>query len=255
MRIVLIGNCFKPLTYNVVKGLLDDGRYSLELVVLKKTIPAKPKSILYRAFNFIKTNNVSALIKKIANTVNHKSERVQTNVAELCQSKGVAYHTDPNLNADRVAQLIREIAPDFIVLAGSSVIKAHIFSLAKRCTINIHRSLLPKYAGLQAIFWALYHDEPEIGATVHTVNEGIDSGDIIVQRVRNIEFDDDIDTLTNWYLNVASSMMIEALDIVSSAEPQLIKQNRSQRTYFSRPTADQQRELRIKLKQKRQKYD
>lgn len=254
MKIVVIGNISKPLTFNVVNGIMVNEKYSLELVVLKKTKP-KPKikkNIFSRGYNYVKKNGIKGLMSKLYSRIVKSTKSDATiNVKELCVTNNISYWEDLDLNSLEVFRAISSVQPDVIVLAGSSVIKEHIFSQAKLYTINIHRSLLPKYAGLQAIFWALYYDEPEVGATVHTVNKGIDTGDIITQRKRVVGKDDDIETLTDWYFQIAPDLIIEALDIVSSPNVSFTKQDKSQRSYFSRPTEEQEKELYIKLKNRR----
>jgi phosphoribosylglycinamide formyltransferase 1 len=73
--------------------------------------------------------------------------------------------------------------PDWLILAGYmrllSPLMVHAYP---RRIVNIHPSLLPKYRGLNAIEQALAHQEREYGITIHYVDEGMDTGDIIVQR-------------------------------------------------------------------------
>jgi methionyl-tRNA formyltransferase len=72
-------------------------------------------------------------------------------------------------------------APErLIVLAGyREILPAAL--VEERCIINVHYALLPRYRGLHSVVWALLNDEPEIGLSVHRVDAGIDSGDIIHQ--------------------------------------------------------------------------
>lgn len=246
MKIVIIGNRNKPLTFNVVSGIMNNKKYNIELVVLKKPKP-KPKNDISKL-----TIGFRSLVSKVYHKIKEFIIPVNNNVKELCVSNNINYFETFDLNDTGVSQLISNIHPDVIILAGSSIIKEHIFTLSKLYTINIHRSLLPKYAGLQAIFWALYHDESEIGATVHTVNKGIDTGDIIVQRKKIVTKKDDVETLTNWYYQIAPELIIEALEIISSyRNVNFIKQDKSQRSYFSRPTEEQKKELYLKLKNRK----
>ncbi|MBM3230822.1 phosphoribosylglycinamide formyltransferase [Candidatus Peregrinibacteria bacterium] len=65
----------------------------------------------------------------------------------------------------------------------------------KRRMINVHPSLLPKYPGAHAIDDALAAGERETGMTIHYIDEGLDSGEIIVQKNCSIEKDDTLDSL------------------------------------------------------------
>lgn len=60
--------------------------------------------------------------------------------------------------------------------------------LEKNCCINVHPSLLPSYRGLHSTVWAILNDEPQIGFTIHLMNEYMDDGDIIFQKVYDNDF-------------------------------------------------------------------
>lgn len=252
IKIVLIGNANKYLTFNVINAIHKDNRYKLELVVLKKKLKIRQKT--NRLTNFIrafKSKGINYVYNRLLFNEIPGFANLKYNVSSDCRELGIKVLETENLNSVEVKNEISNINPDIIVLAGSSLINEHIFKLAKLFTINIHRSLLPKYAGLNSIFWALYFDEPEIGATVHTVNKGIDSGEIILQHKRKIGENDDLETLTKWYYSEAPKMILKSLEIVTSPNPKFIKQDKTKRSYYSRPTEKQKRELYFKLKKKR----
>lgn len=81
---------------------------------------------------------------------------------------------------------------DFAVMIGFKR-KVTPELLNKFTFVNIHYSLLPKYRGLHSVAWALINGENEIGYTVHEVDEGIDSGDIIYQYSKKVS-----DSDTSW---------------------------------------------------------
>jgi phosphoribosylglycinamide formyltransferase-1 len=82
----------------------------------------------------------------------------------------------------RVVALLREAGVELVVLAGwMRMIKAPLLKAFPRKIINIHPSLLPAYPGLAAWEQALAAGATESGCTVHYVDEGMDSGEIIAQ--------------------------------------------------------------------------
>jgi phosphoribosylglycinamide formyltransferase-1 len=83
----------------------------------------------------------------------------------------------------RLVSLLHEAGAEWVVLAGyMRMIKAPMLEAFPRCIINIHPSLLPAFPGLQAWAQALAAGVPETGCTVHYVDAGMDTGDIIDQR-------------------------------------------------------------------------
>lgn len=83
-------------------------------------------------------------------------------------------------NAADCENLIKDIAPDVIVVYGTLLIKENIFSLAKKCTLNMHTGLSPYYRGDSTLFWPVYYNDKEhLGVTVHQLVPEVDGGDIV----------------------------------------------------------------------------
>jgi methionyl-tRNA formyltransferase len=87
----------------------------------------------------------------------------------------------PNANAPECERLLKSIAPDVLVLGGSRILRPHILSIPKVGVLNPHPGLLPAYRGVDVIPWAIYNGDP-LGVTVHFVDPGVDTGDIVAQR-------------------------------------------------------------------------
>ncbi|EKR72654.1 phosphoribosylglycinamide formyltransferase [Leptospira noguchii] len=91
------------------------------------------------------------------------------------------YHT-------KLFQLLLEIKPDLIVTAGyMKILKNQIVQTFSNRIINIHPSLLPAFPGLNAQKQALEYGVKIAGCTAHFIDEGVDSGPIILQGVVKIE--------------------------------------------------------------------
>lgn len=89
---------------------------------------------------------------------------------------------EPNVEMELVG-LLREAGVDLVVLAGfMRVLKEPMLAAFPRRIINIHPSLLPKFPGIESWKQALEAGETVTGCSVHYVDAGIDSGEIIAQR-------------------------------------------------------------------------
>ena len=89
---------------------------------------------------------------------------------------------EPEVEVELV-RMLREADVNLVVLAGfMRVLKDPVLAAFPRRIINIHPSLLPKYAGVEAWKQALDAGDGVTGCTVHFVDAGIDTGDIIAQR-------------------------------------------------------------------------
>src|SRR2546426_12099032 len=95
-----------------------------------------------------------------------------------------------------LVRMLRDAGVELVILAGfMRVLKAPMLEAFPRRILNIHPSLLPKYPGLEAWKQALVAGEKMTGCTVHYVDAGVDSGDILAQREVPILPDDTPDSL------------------------------------------------------------
>lgn len=82
-------------------------------------------------------------------------------------------------NSEACRALIQEAKPDVLVVYGTAIIQASIFSLSRNITLNMHTGLSPYYRGDSTLFWPVYYNEPDhLGVTVHQLVESVDGGDI-----------------------------------------------------------------------------
>ena len=126
--------------------------------------------------------------------------------------------------------------PDLLVsILGNQIFKKPILNLAPRGCINLHTALLPKYRGLMPTFWVLKNNEKKTGLSVFFVDEGIDSGPIIVQEEVEIgnRTQEELILLTK---KLGMEAIAKSIDLIQRGEVQLIKNDNSKKTYFSFPT-------------------
>jgi folate-dependent phosphoribosylglycinamide formyltransferase PurN len=83
--------------------------------------------------------------------------------------------------AAEVLPIIRELAPDVVLNQSEILLDAEILSVPRRGFLNRHASLLPAHRGRLGSFWAHADERPLHGVTIHLVDEGIDTGEILVQ--------------------------------------------------------------------------
>jgi phosphoribosylglycinamide formyltransferase-1 len=111
-----------------------------------------------------------------------------------------------------VLRILEAAQPDFIVLAGyMRLLSAAFVERWRDRIINIHPSLLPAFPGVDAQAQAVAHGVKVSGCTVHFVDEHLDAGPIIVQRVVNVQDDDDASTLAARILVEEHAAYVEAL--------------------------------------------
>lgn len=121
----------------------------------------------------------------------------------------------------------------FFVCGYKYIIPRDIFELPSRGTVNLHPSLLPKYRGQHVINWAIINGEIETGITFHLIDEGIDTGDILYQKVISISSKDTAYSLHNKIYHEASLLLPCVLNDISSAHySKPLKQRNEDATSF-----------------------
>ena len=101
-----------------------------------------------------------------------------------------------NINSKEFIEKVSKYKCDlFVSMSFNQIFKSEIINLPKYKIINCHAGKLPFYRGRNILNWVLINDEKEFGITVHYVDEGIDTGDIILQRSYQILDKDNYKTL------------------------------------------------------------
>lgn len=101
-----------------------------------------------------------------------------------------------NINSEEFISKVSKYDCDlFVSMSFNQIFRTKIINLPKYKTINCHAGKLPFYRGRNILNWALINNEKEFGITVHYIDEGIDTGDIILQRDYEITDNDDYSTL------------------------------------------------------------
>jgi phosphoribosylglycinamide formyltransferase-1 len=91
------------------------------------------------------------------------------------------FHAE-SVNSELVVTTINQIEPDYVLVYGTAIIKKNILSRINAKIVNIHAGITPKYRGVHGGYWALANDDADnFGVTLHYVDAGIDTGEIISQ--------------------------------------------------------------------------
>lgn len=127
-------------------------------------------------------------------------------------------------NKEIVATL-KEINPDVIcVVAYGKIIPKEILEIPKYGCVNVHPSLLPKYRGSAPIQWAILNGDKETGVSTMYLDEGMDSGDIILQTKVNIDKNETSGELWDRLSKIGADLLVETLEKIENKTAPRIKQ-------------------------------
>lgn len=140
-------------------------------------------------------------------------------------SHNIQYLKAKNINSRDFIDQIKEFDCDlFISLSFNQIFKREIIELPKFNSINVHAGKLPFYRGRNVLNWAIINGEKEFGVTVHYIDEGIDTGDIILQNTYSISNNDDYNTVLNRAYDYCAETLESAVEKFLAPDVPRIKQ-------------------------------
>ncbi len=132
-------------------------------------------------------------------------------------------------------QTFRTLAPDMVVLvAFGQILPKEVIQFPRLGCINVHPSLLPKYRGAAPIQWALIRGEKETGITTIMMDEGVDTGEILLQRKTDIEPDENFDRLHDRLASMGAEILTETIEGLLQGKIHRRPQDPAQASYAPR---------------------
>lgn len=118
-----------------------------------------------------------------------------------------------SVNCDDCLRVLKQIKPDLIIVNGTRIINKNILNNVKALFINTHVGITPEYRGVHGAYWALVNNDAQnCGVTVHKVDEGIDTGDLIAQSTIKITRKDNFVTYPYIQTGVGILLMEETIN-------------------------------------------
>jgi methionyl-tRNA formyltransferase len=155
-----------------------------------------------------------------------------TPIKEAALKLGLPLYQPESVKLPESLELIRGLEPELIVVAAyGEILSKELLSIPKRGAINLHASLLPKYRGAAPIQWAIIRGEKETGITTFLMDEGMDTGEILVQRAIPIEEEDTAGSLYAKLAQLGAEVMLATLEGLERGTLKPQPQDHSQATY------------------------
>jgi methionyl-tRNA formyltransferase len=153
-------------------------------------------------------------------------------VKQLAQSLGIqVVQPEKVKNNQEFRAELEHLHPDAIIVVGyGRIIPKWMIDLPRYGNINLHASLLPKYRGAAPVQWAIARGETVTGVTTMRIDEGLDTGDILLQREEPIDPEDNAITLAPRLARIGAELMIETLHGLEAGSIQPRKQDHTQTT-------------------------
>lgn len=160
---------------------------------------------------------------------------IHARLESTCNKYSISFERVNDINSDEFLKTISLFQIDLIVICHfQKLISSKIIHLPKNGCINLHPSLLPNYRGMSPQHFPIIRGESETGISIHFVDEGIDTGDIIIQKKIIINDDDYVSDLQNKMKIIYSTIVVDAIEKIKSGSNDFIIQKHLTGSYFGK---------------------
>lgn len=147
-------------------------------------------------------------------------------LGDIARENNLTFFTHHKINSEEFLDRVIGYECDlFVSMSFNQIFKGALINIPPLRTINCHAGKLPLYRGRNILNWALINDEVEFGITVHYVDEGIDTGDIILQSCYPISDNDDYSTLLQRAYGGCATILYDAIKLIQSGKVERIIQS------------------------------
>jgi len=215
----------------------DNQKYEFVFAIISQSsVSGRPKSFskkileTYRVFGF--RFFFYYTFQFLKNIINKKNR-----IEYLFIEKGMTLlKINKSINHQDSLTQISQFKPDIILsILGNQIFKKNLISIPRFGVLNLHTSLLPSYRGLLPTFWVLLNDEEYTGVTVHLIDEGIDTGDIICQKKIKIGNKTQRELIKETKI-FGMDCILEAMDIVTSNQKKKLLSEKFIESYYGFPS-------------------
>lgn len=173
--------------------------------------------------------DVCAVFTKPDKPQGRKQIILPTPVKAFAMEHGIKVYQPEKLKVAESYELLKEINPDLIaVVAYGKILPKNFIDYPKFGCINVHGSLLPKYRGAAPIQWSIINGDSVTGITTMYMNEGLDTGDILMQEKIFINDTDTSEELKKKMSVLGAETLLKTLNNLENLTP--IKQDDAQAT-------------------------
>jgi len=153
-------------------------------------------------------------------------------VKELALQHGLPLLQPEKAKEEAFQEALKILQPDLIVVvAYGQILPKSILKIPKYGAVNVHASLLPTYRGAAPIAWAILNGEKVTGVTTMVMDEGMDTGDILLQAEIPIGDEETCESLYDRLSSLGARLFRETLEKMKAGDIHLLSQDHSKATY------------------------
>lgn len=248
-------------SYSVRKGIAEicASRDDIQILVVIHS-PSKPLSKLLRnQILNIKRHGwrwIPYQFSEIVKLILGRSSRPQPlygtapgktyDIDSLKQSPKIEFFATQNIHNQDTIEKINSFAPKLGISLAAPILKPSVFDIPTLGTINLHKGKVPYYRGMPPAFWELWNDENTVGCTIHKVDAGLDTGDILIQKEIPIHEHATLKGLQIELDELGVKMTCDAIETMLNGQAEWRPQESCKGHTYRRPTLKQEKLLQLK---------
>jgi methionyl-tRNA formyltransferase len=153
-------------------------------------------------------------------------------IKELALQHDLTLLQPEKVKEEAFQEAVRGLQPDlFVVVAYGQILPKPVLNIPKYGAVNVHASLLPRYRGAAPIAWAILRGEKVTGVTTMVMDEGMDTGDILLQTEVPIGDEETCEDLHDRLASLGAQLLSKTLKKMKARDIRAIPQDHSKATY------------------------
>ena len=176
-------------------------------------------------------HEICAVYTRADKPVGRKQVLTAPPVKQLAVQHNIPVYQPATLRDGEAEKMFRALSPDLVVVvAYGRILPPELLHIARLGCINLHVSLLPKYRGSAPIQWAVIHGDAETGVTIMQLDEGCDTGDILMVEKVAIDPEETSGELFDRVADIGAKTLVRAVSLLEEGNLTPVKQDEAQAT-------------------------
>lgn len=222
LKIVFVAFSDNTLGRRILNGLVENDHIPSHIFMANET--AKKEFRKKGVKRYFKSNGIIntlwrvyyrlTLRKDVKVESIQQSQNLKKSIQNLSKDFNIPLSFFDNINSDHFVEKLKNLSPDLIVLGGAPLIKQNVISIPRIAVLNSHPGILPNAKGMDVVAHSIL-DKVPLGGTVFKVDEGMDSGPILLMK----EYKESIEGLKLFQIESkieehCANLMLESIEII-----------------------------------------
>ncbi|MFI5250978.1 MAG: methionyl-tRNA formyltransferase [Bacteroidota bacterium] len=207
--------------------------------MIRRLIVMGKNNIAVECLTYLLTRHDTEIVLVISHPDDSGEDGWQRSLTKAAKDSRLPLYQPTKVNSAESITYIKSFQPEFIFsFQYAQIIKREFIDIPTRGCVNLHFGPLPRYRGVSTIAWAMINCEKETGVTLHYMDPGIDTGDIITQRIFPIDDKDNARDIYERCVEQGAALFKDSLDSIYAGKNKRIPQNNAHAIYYPKNSID-----------------